>query len=75
MEMTVAFAGLQQWQDIRARLARVPGVQALEILSLSARSANVAFQFSGGADRLGQQLATQNLVMQSAGNRWILRSN
>lgn len=74
VEMTVAFAGLQQWQEIRGRLARVPGVQALEILSLSARSADVAFQFAGGADRLGQQLATQDLVLQSAGSRWILRS-
>ena len=74
VEMTVAFAGLQQWQEIRGRLARVPGVQALEVLSLSARSANVAFQFSGGADRLGQQLSTQNLVLQNAGSRWILRS-
>ncbi|MGI9383110.1 MAG: DUF2066 domain-containing protein [Methyloligellaceae bacterium] len=74
VEMTVAFSGLQQWQDIRSRLARVPGVQALEILSLSARTADVAFQFAGGADRLGPQLATQNLDLQNAGSRWILRS-
>lgn len=75
LQMIVAFSGLQQWQQIRGRLAQVPGVQALEVISLSARSANVAFQFSGGAERLRTQLASRDLVLQNVGSRWILRSN
>jgi hypothetical protein len=71
--MTVEFAGLQQWQQMRARLTRVPGVQALKITSLSARSADVSLQYPGGAERLSRQLGAYNLFLENAGEAWILR--
>ena len=73
--VTVEFAGLSQWQKMRSRLTRVPGVQSLDIVSLSARSANVTMEFPGGAERLSQQLRRHELYLQNEGGAWILRSN
>ena len=73
--MTAEFAGLPQWQQMRSRLTRVPGVQSLDIVSLSARAANVTLEFPGGAERLSQQLGRHNLYLHNEGGAWILRSN
>jgi len=73
--VTVEFAGMQQWQKMRARLTRVPGVQALKVTSLSARSADVTMQFPGGAESLARQLGSYNLYLENAAGRWILRGN
>lgn len=73
--VTVEFAGLRQWQKMRTRLARAPGVQALKIGALSARSAEVTLQFPGGPEKLAQQLEAYNLELQNAGGVWILRTN
>lgn len=72
--LTVEFASLKQWHDIRGRLARVAGVQALEVTSLSARSANVTFRFPGGAPALAGKLPAQNLALSNNGGAWILRA-
>lgn len=73
--LTVEFAGLEQWQRIHARLARIPGIQAIEVKSLSARAAAITFRYAGDAQRLASQLAANNLTLQDAGGAWILRSN
>jgi hypothetical protein len=73
--VTAEFAGLSQWQKMRSRLTRVPGVQSLNIVSLSARSANVTMEFPGGAERLSQQLRRRDLNLQNESGAWILRSN
>ncbi len=43
----VVFAGLKEWQQIRGRLAQVPGLQRLEVNSLSARTASITFDYAG----------------------------
>lgn len=73
--MTAEFAGLPQWQKMRSQLTRVPGVQGLDVVSLSARAANVTLQFPGGAGRLSQQLSRHGLYLQNEGGAWILRTN
>ena len=73
--LRVEFAGMQQWQKMRARLTRVPGVQALEVTSLSARSADVTMQYPGGAERLASQISAYNLYLENLGEGWILREN
>lgn len=75
VSVAVEFSGLRQWQDIRARLSQIPGVQSLSVDALSARAASVTFAFAGGADRLQQQLAQRNLALEDRGGTWVLRSN
>ncbi len=73
--VVVEFAGMRQWRDIRARLVKVPGVNGLDVKSLSARTAQVAFQFPGGAERFSRALASHGLSLHGGGGSLILRSN
>jgi len=73
--VVVEFSGMREWRDIRARLVKVPGVQGLDVNSLSARTASVKFQFLGGADRLSTALVPQGLALYGGDGSWILRSN
>ncbi len=73
--LTVEFSSLRQWQDIRSRLGKIPGVQALEVASLSARSADITFRFPGGAQGLAGKLHTHNMALTNLGGVLVLRSN
>ncbi|MEC9369668.1 MAG: DUF2066 domain-containing protein [Pseudomonadota bacterium] len=74
VRLVVEFASLKQWQDIRRRLSRVPGVQSLEVISLSARVAEVAFNYTGTSDQLGQTVTGQNLSLENQGGTLVLKS-
>lgn len=74
VNVAVEFSSMRQWQDIYTRLGQVPGVQGLNVDALSARAATVTFQYAGGPDRLGQQLAQRGLTLDDQGGRWVLRS-
>ena len=57
------------------RLAKVTGVNALDVKSLSARHAQVGLQFPGGAERLAQVLGSHGMTLQDGGNgALVLRS-
>ncbi|GBE44611.1 hypothetical protein BMS3Bbin10_02711 [bacterium BMS3Bbin10] len=75
IEVIVEFSGMSQWRDVRSRLVKVPGVQGLDVKSLSARTAQVSLQFPGGAERLAQALGSHGLTLLGGGDSWILRSN
>jgi len=75
IDIFVEFSGMDQWKDMRARLTKVPGVNALDVKSLSARHAQVGLQFPGGAERLAQVLGSHGMTLQDGGNgAWVLRS-
>jgi hypothetical protein len=61
--LTVQFTGLKQWQDMRGRLQRIPGLQNLDVKSLQARGATISVEFAGGASRLAQAAQSQGLVI------------
>lgn len=74
--LTVEFSSLREWQDIRSRLAKVPGVQALETASLSARSADVTLRFPGGAPSLAAKLPAYRMsLVDVGGGALLLRGN
>jgi hypothetical protein len=73
--LVVEFAGMRQWRDIRSRLIKVPGVNGLDVKSLSARTAQVAFQFPGGAEPLSRALTSHGLSLHGGNGSLILRSN
>lgn len=74
-DVVVEYGGMGEWRDIRARLEKVPGVQALDVGSLSARTASVKFQFLGGPERLSKALAPHGLALYGGEGSWVLRSN
>ncbi len=65
LQVTAEYSGLKEWQAIRARLQRVPGIQNWDLRSVNPRSAQIGFDFPGGAERLialaaGQGLSVEN---------------
>lgn len=72
--VTVEFGGFREWQQIRKRLGKVPGVAALEVSSLSARGAEVMIDYPGGAEGLAPQLAAQQMALENVGGALMLRA-
>ncbi len=71
--VTVIFSGFKEWQQIRQKISDVPGVDGLEVGSLSARGAELSLSYPGGAERLSQKLGQYKLVLQNENGAWILR--
>jgi hypothetical protein len=69
----VEFSGLKQWQEIRARLMHVPGIQALEVNSLSARTASISFDYAGSLGRLQQELGQNGFSFENGEENFVLR--
>ncbi len=70
--MSVEFSGLKQWQDMRKRLQKIPGLQGLDVKALNARGASISVEFAGGAERLTQAAQSQGLAIDSRGGELIL---
>lgn len=67
VQMIVEFRNLQQWNQVHRQIAQVPGIQNLQIGGLSARAADVAAQYPGGAEALAGALAAQGLDVRQNG--------
>ncbi len=75
LSMVVEFAGLEQWQAIRSELTVVPGLEALEIGTLTARNARVAFNYAGDVERLRSDLAARGLNLRESDGNLVLVQN
>ncbi|MFZ4808076.1 MAG: DUF2066 domain-containing protein [Hyphomicrobiaceae bacterium] len=74
VHLVVQYGNLQQWQDMRRRLAELPGVEDLQIGGVSARGADLALRYPGGGEAMAAMLATQGYDMRPNGGSWILRA-
>ncbi len=73
VELVVEFQGRGQWEDVRRRIAGLPGVEGIDVMSLSARNAVLSLRYPGGARQLAGALSGQGLNMTDAGGTWVLR--
>jgi hypothetical protein len=69
------FVNSRQWDQMRSELLDTPGVDALNIQSVSDRDANVSLSFPGGAGRLANALAVRGLSLVNTQSGWVLRSS
>ena len=65
MRFTASFVDPGQWNEIRAQLLDTPGVDALEIATVSDRDADVSLRFPGGVRGLADALGARGLVWQT----------
>jgi hypothetical protein len=70
--LTAQFSGLKAWQEMRARLQKVPGLQGLDVKTLNARGASITVDYPGGAARLAQAAQSQGLTLEQRGQEWLL---
>jgi hypothetical protein len=70
----VEFSGLKNWQEMRSKLMNVPGVQALEVNSLSARTASISFEYAGSLGKLQKELELNGFSFENGEESFVLRS-
>ncbi len=70
----VKFAGLKEWQEIRGRLMHVPGIQALEVNALSARTASITFDYAGSLGRLQKVLGESGFAFENGEDNFLIRA-
>ncbi len=74
VQAVVQFSGLRDWQEIRARLMRVAGIEALEVNALSARAASITFDFAGSLGKLQAALDQNGFAFDEKDGAFVLRS-
>jgi hypothetical protein len=72
LAVTVPIASLGDWIALRRRLAAVPGIHRIDILSLSRQQAKVKIEYVGNPDQLKSSLAQANLDLDGADPDWRL---
>jgi hypothetical protein len=63
---TVPIASLGDWVAMRQRLAAVPGIRKIDLLSLSRQQARIAIKYVGNPDQLRSSLAQADLGLDGA---------
>ena len=74
LTVVVPFSSLREWQQLRMRLATTPGVNGVDVQSLSATHAVVRVATSLTPERLRRELARSGLDLRNNGGRWYLRA-
>jgi hypothetical protein len=69
------FVNPAQWDQIRTQLLDTPGIDALNIASVSDRDAAVSLKYPGGARSLANALGARGLSLIYADGGWVLRPN
>jgi hypothetical protein len=67
---TVPLTGLGDWIDVRTRLASVPSVRRVDLLSLSRQEARIQITYAGTPDDLKSSLAGSNLDLGGSDPIW-----
>lgn len=67
VQLVVEFRNLQQWNQLHRQIAQLPGIENIAVGGLSARAADVAVYYPGGAEALADALAAQGLDVRLAG--------
>ncbi len=74
VQITVEYSGLKEWQTIRNKLQKIPGIGNWDLRSVNPRSAQVSLDFPGGAERLVTFALQQGLSMDQDSNGWVVRT-
>jgi hypothetical protein len=69
------FVNPAQWNEIRTQILDTPGVDALDIASVSDRDADVSLRFPGGIRGLANALGARGLSLVNTQAGWVLRPN
>jgi len=69
---TVPIASLNDWVVLRRRLAAVPAIRRIDLLSLSRRQAKVEIRYVGNPDQLKSSLAQADLSLNGGDPDWRL---
>ena len=67
LRAAVPIAGLENWIDIRARISRVPAVTNIQVVALTATSAEIVIDHRGDQARLTRAFERFDLILEDTG--------
>jgi Uncharacterized protein conserved in bacteria (DUF2066) len=67
---TVPITGLDEWIEVRTRLAAVPSVRKVDLLSLNRQEARIVITYAGTPEQLKLSLASSNLDLGGGDPTW-----
>ncbi|MET0432299.1 MAG: DUF2066 domain-containing protein [Hyphomicrobium sp.] len=73
VSITAQFETSEQWDQMRSQLLDTPGVDALNISSVSGSSAGISLKYPGGASSLAAALGRNGLTLINTASGWLLR--
>lgn len=73
LDAVVPIASLGDWIEMRQRLAAVPAIHRVDLLSLSRQQARVAIRYAGSPDQLKSDLAQADIDLNGADPDWQLQ--
>ena len=74
VRLVAQYGSLAQWNEMRTQLLETPGVENLEIATVSSSNADVSLQYPGGGRALANALGSRGLKMTDSGAGWTLSS-
>lgn len=72
VRLVAQYGSLAQWNEMRTQLLETPGVENLEIATVSSSNADLVLQYPGGARALANALGSRGLKMTDSGAGWTL---
>jgi hypothetical protein len=72
--LTAQFGTSDEWDQMRTQLLDTPGISALNIGSVTDRSADISMKYPGGPGSLAPALTARGLSLRSTGSGWVLRA-
>jgi hypothetical protein len=66
------FGSSGQWDQIRSQLLDTPGIDALNIATVSERSADISLKYPGGVRSLANALGARGLSLVNTDSGWVL---
>ncbi|HUN52809.1 MAG TPA: DUF2066 domain-containing protein [Candidatus Sulfotelmatobacter sp.] len=73
LDATISFAGPGDWLQLRRRLEHTPEVQALDLVALTRRQAQVVLHYYGDPQQLASVLGQADIELQQQDGAWNLR--
>jgi hypothetical protein len=73
LDAVVPISSLGDWIEMRQRLAAVPAIHQIDLLSLSRQQAKIALKYVGSPDQLKSDLAEAEIDLDGADPEWRLQ--
>jgi hypothetical protein len=75
LAVTVPITSLGEWVQVRGRLASVPAIRKIDLLSLSRQEARIELKYAGDQDQLKSSLAEVNLELGGGNPVWRIQQS
>lgn len=72
VRLSVEYRAISEWADISHRLSQVPGVENIDVIGMSGRSARITLQYAGGVEKLAEVIRQHGLSIRQNAAGWVL---